>query len=242
MGQKVSPISLRLNITRTWDSIWYASKQDYTDILHQDFAIRRTVKETHRRSSITKIGIERFAEKVHIKLYCVKPGVVIGQKGKNIEMLKSRLSRIVNKSIEVKVVEVSHPDLSAQSLADTVASQLEERVSFRRAMKHAIHTTVRGGVQGVKIIVSGRLNGADMARSQKYSEGRVPLHTLRAMIDYAFAEADTTYGKIGIKIWVYGGDYLGNEKNQQTNKNNMSSNSKSYLNMQKPNHERFSRR
>lgn len=208
MGQKVNPIGLRLKINRTWDSVWYAQKENYARVLHEDIKIRKTINKRYVKAGIIKIVIDRFPEKVHVKLHCTKPGIVIGQKGKNIEALKSELSKIVTKPLEVKIIEVSKPDASAQSLAESVVLQLEERMPFRRAMKGALRAALRSGVQGVKINVAGRLNGADMARTEHYLEGRVPLHTLRALIDYGFCEADTTYGKIGVKVWVYNGDYI----------------------------------
>ena len=208
MGQKVNPIGLRLKINRTWDSIWYARKENYAVVLHEDINIRKLVSKNYNKAGIVKIVIDRFPEKVHIKLHCTKPGLVIGQKGKNIEALKTSLNKIVSKPFEVKIIEVAKPDASAQSLAEYVCLQLEERVAFRRAMKQSLRSALRAGVLGVKVNVSGRLNGSDMARSESYLEGRVPLHTLRALIDYGFAEADTTYGKIGVKVWVYTGDYL----------------------------------
>ena len=208
MGQKVNPIGLRLKINRTWDSIWYAKKENYTRVLHEDIKIRKTIKQHYTKAGIVKVVIDRFPEKVHVKLHCTKPGIVIGQKGKNIEALKQVLAKIVTKPLDVKIIEVAKPDASAQALAEAVVLQLEDRMPFRRAMKQALRSALRAGVQGVKINVSGRLNGADMARTEHYLEGRVPLHTLRAMIDYGFAEADTTYGKIGVKVWVYNGDYI----------------------------------
>ncbi|MDH5716341.1 MAG: 30S ribosomal protein S3 [Spirochaetia bacterium] len=208
MGQKTNPIGLRLKINRTWDSVWYARKENYAKILHEDLRVRNEIKKRFNKSGVVKVGIERFPEKIHIKLHSVKPGLIIGQRGKNIEALKADLSKIVTKPLEVKIIEVSKPDAAAQALAENVALQLEERIQFRRAMKQALRASIRAGVQGVKIMVSGRLNGADMARTEQYLEGRVPLHTLRAIIDYGFAEADTTFGKIGIKVWLYHGDYL----------------------------------
>jgi len=208
MGQKVNPIGLRLKINRTWDSVWFARKENYSTILHEDIKIRKAIKNRYKKSGIIKIGIDRFPEKIHVKLHCTKPGVVIGQKGKNIEALKLDLAAFVTKPLEVKIIEVSKPDASAQSLAEGIAIQLEERMPFRRAMKQSLRAALRSGVQGVKVCVSGRLNGADMARREHYLEGRVPLHTLRAVIDYGFAEADTTFGKIGVKVWVYTGDYF----------------------------------
>ena len=208
MGQKTNPVGLRLKVTRTWDSVWYAKKENYSKILHEDLKIRAEIKKRYLKSGVVKVGIDRFPEKVHVKLYSTKPGLVIGQRGKNIEALKTKLAKFVTKPLEVKIIEVSKPDGSAQALAENVATQLEDRMPFRRAMKQTLRSALRAGGQGIRIMVSGRLNGADMARSEQYLEGRVPLHTLRAMIDYGFAEADTTYGKIGIKVWLYTGDYI----------------------------------
>ena len=212
MGQKVNPVGLRLKVNRTWDSLWYVNKRDYARILHEDIKVREIVRKKYGKVGIIKVGIDRFPEKVHIKLHSTKPGVVIGQKGKNIEALKLEFSKIVNKPLDVKIIEVSKPDGSAHALAEGIALQLEERMPFRRAMKQALRSGIRSGALGIRVIVSGRLNGADMARNQQYLEGMVPLHTLRAMIDYGFAEADTTYGKIGVKVWLYTGDYLGDKQ------------------------------
>ncbi|MDH5720359.1 MAG: 30S ribosomal protein S3 [Spirochaetia bacterium] len=208
MGQKVNPIGIRLKINRTWDSVWYARKENFAKLLHEDLKIREKIKKKYNKAGIVKVAIERFPEKIHVKLHSVKPGVVIGQRGKNIEALKSELSKIVTKPLEIKIIEVAKPDASAKALAENIAIQLEERMPFRRAMKQTLRSSIRAGVLGVKIMVSGRLNGADMARTEQYLEGRVPLHTLRAIIDYGFAEADTTFGKIGVKVWLYHGDHL----------------------------------
>lgn len=208
MGQKVNPIGLRLKITRTWDSVWFHKKETYAAILHEDLKIRKHIKDRFNKSGIVKVGIERFPEKVHVKLHSTKPGLVIGQQGKKIEALKATLRTMVTKPLEVKIIEVAKPDGSAQALAESVALQLEDRMAFRRAMKMALRSAIRAGALGVRVMVSGRLNGADMARREQYLEGRVPLHTLRAIIDYGTAEADTTFGKIGVKVWIYTGDYL----------------------------------
>lgn len=208
MGQKVNPIGLRLKITRTWDSVWYHKKETYASTLHEDLKIRKHIKDRFNKSGIVKVGIERFPEKVHVKLHSTKPGLVIGQQGKKIEALKAVLRTMVTKPLEVKIIEVAKPDGSAQALAESVALQLEDRMAFRRAMKMALRSAIRAGALGVRVMVSGRLNGADMARREQYLEGRVPLHTLRAIIDYGTAEADTTFGKIGVKVWIYTGDYL----------------------------------
>jgi small subunit ribosomal protein S3 len=208
MGQKTNPIGLRLKITRTWDSVWYHKKETYAATLHEDLKIRKHIKDRFNKSGIVKVGIERFPEKVHVKLHSTKPGLVIGQQGKKIEALKATLRTMVTKPLEVKIIEVAKPDGSAQALAESVALQLEDRMAFRRAMKMALRSAIRAGALGVRVMVSGRLNGADMARREQYLEGRVPLHTLRAIIDYGTAEADTTFGKIGVKVWIYTGDYL----------------------------------
>lgn len=208
MGQKVNPKGLRLKVNREWDSVWYATKENYAANLHEDLAIRKIINKRFVKSGVIRTTIKRDDEKLFVNLHCTKPGVVIGAKGKNIEALKSALNKIANKRVDVKIMEVSKPDASAQSLAEGVALQLEDRVAFRRAMKHSLRSALRAGVLGVKVMVAGRLNGADMARTEQYREGRIPLHTLRAQIDYGFAEANTAYGKIGVKVWVYTGDYL----------------------------------
>lgn len=208
MGQKVNPVGIRLKINRTWESVWYANKENYAKILHEDLKIRKIVGNRYRKSGVVKVEIDRFPEKIHVKLSSTKPGLVIGQRGKNIEALKKELNKIVSKPIEVKIIEVNKPDSSAQALSENIALQLEDRMPFRRAMKQGLRAAIRSGAQGVRIMVKGRLNGADMARKEQYLEGRVPLHTLRAKIDYGFSEADTTYGKIGVKVWVYTGDHL----------------------------------
>ncbi len=215
MGQKVNPIGLRLKITRTWDSIWYHKKETYVQTLHEDLKMRKHINARFNKSGIVKIGIERFPEKIHVKLHSTKPGLVIGQQGKKIEALKASLRTMVTKPLEVKIIEVNKPDRSAQALAENVALQLEDRMAFRRAMKMALRSAVRAGALGVRVMVSGRLNGADMARREQYLEGRVPLHTLRAIIDYGTAEADTTFGKIGVKVWIYNGDYLEAKENDE---------------------------
>ncbi len=215
MGQKTNPIGLRLKINRTWDSIWYAKKENYAKILHEDLAIREAIKNRFNKSGIIRVVIDRYPEKIHVKMHSTKPGIVIGPRGKSIDALKAQLSKLVSKPLEIKIIEVSKPDGSAQALAESVALQLEERVAFRRAMKGALRSAIRSGALGVRVMVSGRLNGADMARREQYLEGRVPLHTLRAMIDYGTAEADTTFGKIGVKVWIYNGDYLEGKESEE---------------------------
>jgi len=215
MGQKTNPIGLRLKITRTWDSVWYHKKETYASILHEDLKVRKYIQGKFNKSGIVKIGIERFPEKIHVKLHSTKPGLIIGQQGKKIEALKTALKTMVTKPLEVKIIEVSKPDGSAQALAESIALQLEDRMAFRRAMKMALRSAIRAGALGIRVMVSGRLNGADMARREQYLEGRVPLHTLRAIIDYGTAEADTTFGKIGVKVWIYNGDFLEGKESEE---------------------------
>ena len=207
MGQKINPIGIRLGITRSWDSVWYA-KEEYKANLHEDIMIRRMLKNRFKRAGIVKIVIERFPEKININIHTVRPGVVIGPRGANIEAMKKELKGKITKPLNISIVEVKKPETVAQVIADGIAQQLEQRMPFRRVMKQALRGSMRGGVEGVKIMVAGRLNGADMARTEQYKDGRVPLHTLRARIEYGFSEALTTYGIIGVKVWTYHGDLL----------------------------------
>jgi len=207
MGQKVNPTGLRIGITRNWDSIWF-SKQEYIKNLHEDIKIRRFLQKKFKSASVVKVVIERFPEKVNINLHTSKPGMVIGQKGQNIEAVKQELKKMSEKPVSMNIIEVKKPEVVAQAIAETVALQIEQRMPFRRVMKAELRRAMRGGVEGVKIQIAGRLNGADMARTEKYMEGRVPLHTLRAKIDFGFKEALTTYGQIGVKVWTYTGDYF----------------------------------
>ena len=207
MGQKVNPLGLRLNITRTWDSIWYADK-DYAVYLIEDQKIRKFLKKRLNHAGLAKIIIERTGDKVRIKLFTARPGIVIGKKGNEIEALKVDLEKLVNRRITLDIQEVRRPEADAQLVAESVASQLIRRVAFRRAMKKAVSSALRFGVQGIKISCSGRLGGAEMSRCEWVREGRVPLHTLRADVDYALAEANTTYGIIGVKVWIFKGEVL----------------------------------
>ncbi|TGN08089.1 30S ribosomal protein S3 [Leptospira ilyithenensis] len=213
MGQKVNPIGLRIGITRNWDSIWY-SKQDYIKNLHEDIKIRRFLLKKFKNASVVKVVVERFPEKININLHTSKPGMVIGQKGQNIEAVKQELKKMADKPIGMNIIEVKKPEIIAQAIAETVALQIEQRMPFRRVMKAELRRAMRGGVEGVKIQISGRLNGADMARTEKYMEGRVPLHTLRAKIDFGFKEALTTFGQIGVKVWTYTGDFFPTNKEE----------------------------
>lgn len=207
MGQKVNPLGLRLNITRTWDSIWYADKE-YASYLLEDQKIRKFLKKRLNHAGLSKIIIERTGEKVRAKLFTARPGIVIGKKGAEIEILKKDLEKLVGRKVTLDIQEVRRPEADAQLVAESIASQLERRVAFRRAMKKAVNSALRFGVQGIKISCSGRLGGAEMSRCEWVREGRVPLHTLRADVDYALAEASTTYGIIGVKVWIFKGEVL----------------------------------
>lgn len=207
MGQKVNPLGFRLNITRTWDSIWYADK-NYADFLIEDQKIRKFLKARLQHASLSKVILERTGEKVRVKLFTARPGIVIGKKGSEIELLKKELEKLINRKAIIDIQEVRRPEADAQLVADNIAQQLVRRVAFRRAMKKAVSSAQRFGVKGIKISCSGRLGGAEMSRCEWVREGRVPLHTLRADVDYALAEANTTYGIIGIKVWIFKGEVL----------------------------------
>ncbi|MDO5701780.1 MAG: 30S ribosomal protein S3 [Lachnospiraceae bacterium] len=207
MGQKVNPHGLRVGIIKDWESKWYAEK-DFADYLVEDHKIREFLKKKLYSTGIPKIEIERASDRVKVTVYTAKPGLVIGKGGAEIEKLKAELSKMIDKKVLVDIKEVRRPDRDAQLIAENIALQLENRVSFRRAMKSTMQRTMRAGAKGVKTSVAGRLGGADMARKETYSEGNIPLQTLRADIDYGFAEADTQYGKVGVKAWVYNGEVL----------------------------------
>lgn len=207
MGQKINPIGLRVGINRTWDSRWYAGN-DYADKLIEDLKLREFIQKELKSAGISKVVIERAAKSTRVTVYTARPGVIIGKKGADIEKLRRKLSEKAGGEVSLNIVEVRKPELDAQLVAEGVCQQLERRVSFRRAMKRAVQNALRFGSKGIRINVSGRLGGADIARMEWYREGRVPLHTLRADIDYGFAEALTTYGIIGVKIWLYKGDVL----------------------------------
>lgn len=207
MGQKVNPIGLRVGIIRDWESRWYAEK-DFADLLHEDIKIREYINKRLKDASVSKIEIERAANRVNITISTAKPGMVIGKGGSEVESLRKALNKLTGKRVHINIFEVKQADLDAKLVSENIARQLENRISFRRAMKQAIQRTMRAGAKGVKVMVSGRLGGADIARSEHYSEGTVPLHTLRADIDYGTAEADTTYGKLGVKVWIYRGEVL----------------------------------
>lgn len=212
MGQKVSPIGLRVGIIRDWDSRWYADKNDVADLLQEDIKIRELLKELYINSAVSKIEIERLKNRIILTVHTAKPGMVIGREGSVKNQVVDKLKQLTDKDIILNVVEVKKPELDAQLVADSVAQQLENRASFRRVQKMAIQRAMRAGAKGCKTLVSGRLGGAEMARSEGYSEGNVPLHTLRADIDYATSEAMTTYGKLGVKVWIYKGEILPEKK------------------------------
>jgi len=207
MGQKARPIVMRLGINRSWDSGWFAEGDKYADYLHEDISIRKIIEEDFKKSSVSKVYIERPAKKLNVYIHTSRPGFIIGKKGTDIEKLRAKLVKLTGKQdIQINIVEVKKPETNAKLVADAVAQQLEKRVSYRKAMKRAMQSAMRYGAKGIRINVSGRLGGAEIARMEWYREGRVPLHTLRADIDYGVAEALTTYGIIGVKIWIYTGD------------------------------------
>ncbi len=209
MGQKIHPIGFRLSVNRNWTSKWFANSKNYGGILNEDLKVRNFLKKKLSHAAVSRIIIERPAKNARITLFSAKPGVVIGKKGEDIEALRRQLGAMMSVPVTLNIEEVRKPETDAQIIADSIANQLEKRIMFRRAMKRAMQGAMRFGAQGVKIMSSGRLNGAEIARTEWYREGRVPLHTLRADIDYGFAEASTTYGIIGIKVWVYKGESLG---------------------------------
>ena len=214
MGQKVHPIGMRVGIIRDWDAKWYAEKE-YAEFLHEDLRIRKFISTKLADAAVSTIEIERAANRVNISIHTAKPGMVIGKGGSEVENLRKELNKLTGKRIHINIVEIKKPDLDAKLVGEGIARQLENRVAFRRAQKQAIQRSMRAGAQGIKTQVSGRLNGADIARSEGYSEGTVPLHTLRADIDYAWEEADTTYGKLGVKVWIYRGEILPTKKNTE---------------------------
>lgn len=208
MGQKVHPIGFRLGVSKDWVSKWYAEGRDYADFLEKDFEVREFIRKRLAHASVSKIQIERPRNGAQITIFTARPGVVIGKKGEDIELLKQEVSRIMGVPASINIEEIRRPELDAYLVADSIAKQLERRVMFRRAMKRAVASTMRLGAAGIKVSISGRLNGAEIARTEWYREGRVPLHTLRADIDYGLAEAHTTYGVIGVKVWIFKGENL----------------------------------
>lgn len=220
MGQKINPTGYRLAVTRNWVSRWYASNTNFADMLKEDIGVREYLKKRLKNASVGKIVIERPAKNARITIFSSRPGVVIGKKGEDIEQLKAELQRRMGVPVHVNIEEIRKPETDAQLIADSITQQLERRIAFRRAMKRAMQNAMRLGAQGIKIMSSGRLNGIEIARTEWYREGRVPLHTLRADIDYATSEAQTTYGRIGVKVWVYKGDYLGRDEQPAVEESN----------------------
>ena len=218
MGQKVSPVGLRIGINKDWESKWYANNKDFSKYLNNDVKIRKYLNKKFKTAGISQIVIERNAKKSEVLMFVSKPGLVIGQSGAEIEKVKKELKKLVSEELNISVVEIKNPDMIAQLVADTIAHNIENRVSFRVAQKKAIRNTMKAGAKGIKTLVSGRLGGADIARGEGYSEGTIPLHTLRANIDYATSEADTTYGKIGVKVWIYKGEILDKDKKESKDK------------------------
>ncbi len=214
MGQKVHPYGFRLGVIKDWNSRWYAEKE-YGNLLHEDLAIRDAIKKRLQHASISRIEIERFTQRMRVNIHAARPGIIIGRKGTEVERLKKILTQLTDRQVHINIKEVKVPDLEAQLVAENIAMQLVRRVSFRRAMKKAQQATMGAGAEGVKIMVAGRLGGAEMSRTEWYREGRVPLHTLRADIDYGFAEARTTYGQIGVKVWIFKGEVLGEQPREE---------------------------
>ena len=208
MGQKVHPTGVRVGIIKDWNSKWYADSKNFADYLVEDQKIRKFLKKKLFAAGISKVEIERTAKMVKVNVYTAKPGIIIGKGGAGVETIKQDVSKLINKEVNLNIVEVKNADTDAQLVAENIAGQLERRISFRRAMKQCMQKTLKAGALGIKTAVSGRLGGADMARTEFYKEGNIPLQTLRADIDYGFAEADTTYGKIGVKVWIYKGEVL----------------------------------
>jgi small subunit ribosomal protein S3 len=218
MGQKINPVGFRLGVNRTWDSRWYADTADYGRLVHEDLKIRNTIKQELKQAGISRIVIERPHKKCIVTIHTARPGLVIGKKGADIEVLRKKLSKMTEDEVRVNLVEIRKPEIDATLVAEDIARQLERRGSFRRAMKRSIQNSMRLGALGVRIMVSGRLGGAEIARTEQYAEGSVPLHTLRADIDYGTAEAETTYGIIGIKVWIYKGEIMEHDPMAQDRK------------------------
>jgi small subunit ribosomal protein S3 len=208
MGHKVNPIGMRLQVNRTWDSRWYADTKEYGDLLLEDVKIREFIEEEAKQAGVSKVIIERPHRKCRVTIHTARPGVIIGRKGENIEVLRKKLAKMTDSELHLNIVEVRKPELDAQLVAESISQQLERRVSFRRAMKRAVQNAMRMGALGIRVNVAGRLGGAEIARTEWYREGRVPLHTLRADIDYALSEAETPYGIIGVKVWIFKGEIM----------------------------------
>ena len=212
MGQKVSPVGLRIGINKGWEANWYANKNNFSDCLEKDLKIRKFLDKKLANAGVSSVEIERNTKRCEIIVHTSKPGVIIGKGGEEIENLKKEIAKLTNENVQISIADIKKPDLDATLVAKSIAEQIENRASFRMAQKKAIRNVMKAGAKGVKTSVAGRLNGADIARAEGYSEGTIPLHTLRADVDYATAEADTTFGKIGVKVWIYKGEILGNKK------------------------------
>ena len=208
MGQKINPNGLRVGVIHDWDAKWFADDKDFADILHEDLKIREHINSALADASVSRVEIERAANRVNISINTAKPGMVIGKGGSEVDKLRNELNKLTGKRVHVNIIEIKRPELDAKLVAEDIAVQLENRIAFRRAQKQAIENTMRAGAEGIRTQVSGRLNGADMARTESFSEGTVPLHTIRADINYAHAEADTQFGKIGVKVWISKGEIL----------------------------------
>ncbi len=224
MGQKVNPHGLRVGVIKDWDSRWYASDEEFSDYLVEDYNIRKYLKKKLSNAGVSKIEIERASDRIRVIVFTAKPGVIIGKGGTEIDKTRAQIEKMTGKKVKMDITEIKRPDRDAQLVAENIAQQLENRVSYRRAMKSCMGRTMKAGAQGIKAACSGRLGGADIARTEFYSEGTIPLQTLRADIDYGFAEADTTYGKVGVKVWIYKGEVLpvkGNEKNPEGSDSNV---------------------
>lgn len=218
MGQKINPTGLRIGVIKNWDSRWYARKEAFGDTLVEDYKLRKFLLETLNAAGVPKIEIERDAKRVRINIHCAKPGLVIGKQGAEIEKLKATCQKMLGKDVAINIIEIKQPDLNATLVAENIASQLERRISFRRAVKQAIGRTMKLGAKGIKVQVSGRIGGAEIARTENYKGGTIPLQTIRADIDYGFAEAKTTYGRIGVKTWIYRGEVLHESRNKKNRK------------------------
>lgn len=215
MGQKVNPNGFRVGVIRDWNTRWYASKKDFADYLVEDKKIRDHVKKKYFAAGVSRIEIERAANKITVNIHTSRPGMLIGKGGAGVEIIKADVSALVSKPVNVNIIEVRNPDTDAQLVAENIAAQLEKRISFRRAMKQAMGRSMKAGAKGIKLLCAGRLGGAEIARSEGYHEGSIPLQTMRADIEYGFAEAHTTYGRIGIKVWIYKGEVLGRARRQE---------------------------